>query len=91
HGGYVVGPGCPVTAPDGNGHYQVEVRENPAALPRWIQRSLLRRHACPDRPTTTGTGTPGPVADVLSAITTDDRRRVAYVRAAVTGELARVR
>ncbi|MBR8745514.1 bifunctional DNA primase/polymerase, partial [Nocardiopsis sp. MG754419] len=28
HGGYVVGPGCPVTAPDGNGHYQVEVREN---------------------------------------------------------------
>ncbi|MBR8744998.1 hypothetical protein DSY14_25370, partial [Nocardiopsis sp. MG754419] len=28
---------------------------------------------------------------VLSAITTDDRRRVAYVRAAVTGELARVR
>ncbi len=91
HGGYVVGPGCPVAAPDGSGRYEVKVREDPAALPWWIQRCLLRRPDSPDRPTAPGNSTPGPVADVLSAITTDDRRRVAYVRAAVKGELARVR
>lgn len=91
HGGYVVGPGCPITAPDGSGRYEVEVRQAPAALPWWIQRRLLRRPDSPDRPTTHGASSPGPAGDVLTAITTDDRRRVAYVKAAVTGELARVR
>lgn len=91
NGGYVVGPGCPVTAPDGNGRYEVQANGRPAALPGWIQRRLLRRPDSPDRPTAPEVSAPGPVTDVLSAITTNDRRRVAYVRAAVTGELARVR
>ncbi|WP_150246493.1 bifunctional DNA primase/polymerase, partial [Nocardiopsis quinghaiensis] len=90
HGGYVVGPGCPVTAPDGTGRYEVIDREDPAELPEWIW-SLLRRPVSPDRPAAAPVPSPGPASDVLSAITTDDRRRVAYVRAAVTGELARVR
>ena len=91
HGGYVVGPGCPVTAPDGSGRYEVQAHGRPAALPGWIQRSLLRRPDFSDRPTTSDARSSGPVPDVLTAITADDRRRVAYVRAAVTGELARVR
>ncbi|MGW9636676.1 bifunctional DNA primase/polymerase [Nocardiopsis alba] len=90
HGGYVVGPGCPVTADDGNGHYEVQVNDRPAALPGWMRR-LLRRPDSPDRPTTSAHPSPGPAGDVFTAITTDDRRRVAYVRAAVRGELARVR
>ena len=90
HGGYVVGPGCPVRAPDGTGSYEVLDRAVPAPLPEWI-RSLLRRHDSPDQPTTQGARSRGPVPDVFTAITTDDRRRAAYVRAAVTGELARVR
>ncbi|SHK30419.1 Bifunctional DNA primase/polymerase, N-terminal [Nocardiopsis flavescens] len=90
HGGYVVGPGCPVRAADGTGSYEVLDRAVPAPLPEWI-RSLLRRHDSPDRPTASGVPSRGPVPDVFTAITTDDRRRAAYVRAAVTGELARVR
>ncbi|XKK40249.1 bifunctional DNA primase/polymerase [Nocardiopsis sp. ARC36] len=90
HGGYVVGPGCPVTAADGSGRYEVIDREDPAPLPEWIG-SLLRRPDSPDRPTTAHPTSPGPAGDVFTAITTDDRRRAAYVRAAVTGELARVR
>lgn len=91
HGGYVVGPGCPVAASEGPGRYEALNRDRPAPLPGWIQRRLLRRPDFLDRPTTSTAPSPGPEPDVLSAITTDDRRRVAYVRAAVTGELAKVR
>ncbi|MGW8528978.1 bifunctional DNA primase/polymerase [Nocardiopsis sp. NPDC055824] len=90
HGGYVVGPGCPVTAANGSGRYEVEARQDPAPLPEWIG-SLLRRPDSPDRPTAPHAPAPGPADDVFAAITTDDRRRAAYVRAAVSGELARVR
>ncbi|MDE3724765.1 bifunctional DNA primase/polymerase [Nocardiopsis sp. N85] len=91
HGGYVVGPGCPVTAPDGNGTYEVTHREDPEPLPWWIHRRLLRRPDSPDRLTTRANTTPGPVTGDLSGVLTDDRRRAAYARAAIKGELARVR
>ncbi|MFE0267257.1 bifunctional DNA primase/polymerase [Nocardiopsis alba] len=91
HGGYVVGPGCPVTADDGSGRYEVQVNDRPAALPGWMRRLLRRPDFPEDRPTTSDHPSPGPAGDVFTAITTDDRRRVAYVKAAVTGELARVR
>ena len=90
HGGYVVGPGCPVTAPDGNGSYQAFTRQAAAPLPEWITR-LLRRPDSPEKPTPAHRPAPGGEPDVLSAITTNDRRRIAYVRAAVQGELAKVR
>lgn len=92
HGGYVVGPGCPVATPNGPGRYEALNRDRPAPLPGWIQRRLLRRPDFPDRPNAARTfPPPGPGTDVLAHITTDDRRRAAYVKAAVTGELARVR
>ncbi|QUX27897.1 bifunctional DNA primase/polymerase [Nocardiopsis akebiae] len=90
HGGYVVGPGCPVTAADGTGRYEVTDREDPADLPEWIG-SLLRRPVSPDRPAAAPVLSPGPASDVFADVARDDRRRVAYVKAAVTGELARVR
>ena len=89
HGGYVVGPGCPVTAPDGNGTYQAHSRQAASALPEWITR-LLRRPDSPEKPTPAQAPPARGETDVLSAITTNDRRRTAYVRAAVTGELAKV-
>ena len=90
HGGYVVGPGCPIQAPDGNGTYRAHSRQAASALPEWITR-LLRRPDLPERPTTPHAPPPRGESDVLAAITTNDRRRTAYVRAAVTGELAKVR
>ncbi|MFL1381633.1 bifunctional DNA primase/polymerase [Nocardiopsis protaetiae] len=91
HGGYVVGPGCPVTAPDGNGTYEVTHREDPAPLPWWIHRRLLRRPDSQERPTTSARPAPGPATGGLAGVLTDDRRRAAYARAAIKGELARVR
>ncbi|MFE6305187.1 bifunctional DNA primase/polymerase [Nocardiopsis sp. NPDC057823] len=91
HGGYVVGPGCPITTPDGNGTYEVTHREDPAPLPWWIHRRLLRRPDSQDQPTNSARPAPGPATGGLSGILTDDRRRAAYVRAAIKGELARVR
>ncbi|MFE3457415.1 bifunctional DNA primase/polymerase [Nocardiopsis aegyptia] len=90
HGGYVVGPGCPVITPAGSARYEVEDRESPAALPEWIW-SLLRRPDSPDRPTAAPVPSLGPASDVFADVARNDRRRAAYVKAAVTGELARVR
>ncbi|RKS10010.1 bifunctional DNA primase/polymerase-like protein [Nocardiopsis sp. Huas11] len=90
HGGYVVGPGCPVAAPDGSGCYKHLNRDAPAPLPEWIW-SLLRRPDSRSEPAAAPVPSPGPASDVFADVARDDRRRAAYVKAAVTGELARVR
>ncbi|MGQ4266452.1 bifunctional DNA primase/polymerase [Nocardiopsis changdeensis] len=90
HGGYVVGPGCSVTTPDGSGTYDVVWHGDPTPLPKWVW-SLLRRPDSQERPTPAPRPAPGPATGGLSGILTDDRRRAAYVRAAIKGELARVR
>ncbi|MFV2194780.1 bifunctional DNA primase/polymerase [Nocardiopsis sp. LOL_012] len=89
-GGYVVGPGSFVDEPDGTGHYEPLNRDAPAPLPEWITR-LLRRPDSVSGPTAPKNRAPGPLTDGLGAIARNDRRRAAYVRAAVRGELAKVR
>ncbi|MEV2276171.1 bifunctional DNA primase/polymerase [Nocardiopsis sp. NPDC049922] len=90
HGGYVVGPGSVVDEPDGTGGYEALNREAPAPLPEWIWR-LLRRPDPRSEPTTPSAPAPGPPRQERPTTGREDRRRAAYVRAAVTGELARVR
>ncbi|WP_028647276.1 bifunctional DNA primase/polymerase [Nocardiopsis sp. CNT312] len=89
-GGYVVGPGSFVDEPDGTGHYEAWNRDAPSPLPEWITR-LLRRPDPRSGPTAPANRPPGPLTDALGTIARSDRRRAAYVRAAVRGELAKVR
>ncbi|MEV0197394.1 bifunctional DNA primase/polymerase [Nonomuraea sp. NPDC050691] len=75
HGGYVLGPGSHVDLPDGTGTYEVLHNAPPAPLPPFLSKQLV---APPQ-------AAAGPVRLALPA-----DRRGAFLRAAITGELARV-
>lgn len=74
-GGYVVGPGSYVNLPDGAGTYDVIHAPEPAPLPAWLTERLRPAPLPPQRP-------------VAVPLATD--RAGAYLRSAVTAELARV-
>ncbi|WP_220449317.1 bifunctional DNA primase/polymerase [Nonomuraea longispora] len=76
NGGYAVGPGSTVTAPDGNGTYQVLNPASPAPLPDWLADLLTPAPLPEQRPV---------VVDLASA-----ERHSAYLQTAINGELERV-
>ena len=75
HGGYVVGPGSIVTAPDGTGAYQVIHNAPPAPLPPWLLQPLSPPPLPPQQPVT---------------LPVPDSRAGAYLDAALTREAERV-
>lgn len=74
-GGYVVGPGSHITAPDGTGTYQVIHNAPPAPLPPWLFQRLSPAPRPPQRPIT---------------LALPDGRAGAYLRAALERESERV-
>jgi len=78
-GGYVVGPGSPVSQPDGTGRYEVTYDRPPAPLPPWLAALLTA---------------PRPAAPSLECRPPGDgpvRAPAAYARAALYGESETVR
>ncbi|NAS21969.1 DNA primase [Herbidospora sp. NEAU-GS84] len=74
-GGYVVGPGSYVDLPDGTGPYEVVYPAAPAPLPPWLSKRL---------------SAPAPQTTAPRRLELPHDRRGAFLRAAISGELARL-